>query len=355
MKPSTLYHQAVSSNKIKADSAQELVLQAFDVLYQELLIPRTKSFWPFAKPKAAPKGLYIYGPVGRGKTYLMDLFYSTLTVPKLRQHFYEFMASIHAELRVLQGQANPLEQVVKELAQKVAVICLDEFFVEDIADAMILSALLHGLFKAGVVLVTTSNVIPENLYRNGLQRDRFLPAIKLIQTQMQVLDLNHPTDYRLLHDFKSKNYHFPLSDQTLFLQYHFAVLKGDQPNLDPHFVLNDWGFNAVHRTAKIIWFDFAEVCVKARSSLDYLALTETYTAILLQNIPALLEQDSDAVRRFIALVDTCYDRKIIMILASAVALRDLYQGQRLAFEFARTESRLIEMAGWIERDLILSK
>lgn len=347
MKPSILYDQAVRSQKVKRDPAQERVLLAFDVLSAELLTPRPKSFWPFAKPKAPPKGLYIYGPVGRGKTYLMDLFYNSISVPKLRQHYYEFMTSIHADLKRLQGQADPLQHVVKDLAAKATVICLDEFFVEDIADAMILSTLLQGLFKAGVVLVTTSNVIPHDLYRNGLQRERFLPAIALIETKMQVLDLNHPLDYRLLHDFKSKNYHFPLADQDLFLHYHFAALKGEALNLDPHFVLNDWGFNAIVRTAKVIWFEFAEVCVKARSPLDYLALTETYTAILLQNIPALKEEDSNAARRFIALVDTCYDRRIIMILAAAVPLEELYQGQRLAFEFARTKSRLIEMAGWI--------
>src|ERR1700677_921060 len=285
MKPSLLYQEAVRSHKIKADPAQERVLQACDALYAQLCFPPAKSFWPFAKKKAAPKGLYIYGPVGRGKTYLMDLFYNTLMVPKLRQHFYEFMAAVHVQLKQLQGQANPLHQVVNDLAKKITVLCLDEFFVEDIADAMILSGLLEGLFKAGVVVVTTSNVVPENLYHDGLQRDRFLPAIKLIQTQMQALDLNHPTDYRLIHDFKSKNYHFPLTQQDAFLQYHFAALTKENHLLDTHFVLNDWGFNAIHRTAKIIWFDFAELCVKPRSSLDYLALTETYTAVLLQSVP----------------------------------------------------------------------
>ncbi len=346
MKPSQLYREAVQSQKIEADPAQERVLEVCDVLYTELSTPRPKSIWPFMKEKAV-KGIYIYGAVGRGKTYLMDLLYESLTVPKLRQHFYEFMSSIHVELKLHQGQVNPLHKVVEEFARRVKVLCLDEFFVEDVADAMILSSLLRYMMEFKVILVTTSNVVPKNLYREGLQRDRFLSAIQLIETNMQVLSLEHPTDYRMLHDFKSNNYHSPLDRQMQFLDYHFLRLKGEAPVLDPHFVVNEWGFNAVQRTAKLIWFDFNELCVKARSSLDYLALTETYTAILLQNVPALEDKDSDAVRRLIALVDTCYDRRITLIMAAAVSLHALYQGQRLAFEFERTVSRLIEMAGWV--------
>lgn len=345
MNPTDLYHQQVISKHVEPDANQEAVLKVFDRLYEALQNP-PKVFWPFGK-KQSPDGVYLYGKVGRGKTYLMDLFYETLTIPKVRAHFYEFMAGVHVELKMAEGQVNPLQRVVESLAKKAKILCLDEFFVEDIADAMILAALLDGLFKVGVVVVTTSNVAPKDLYKEGLQRDRFLPSIALIEKNMQVLSLDHPTDYRLIHDFKGKNYHSPLDRQQEFLEFHFNQLQGAHALLEPHFVLNDWGFVAVCRTAKTIWFDFNELCVRPRSSLDYLALSETYNAILLQNVPALGDSDNDAVRRFITLVDTCYDRHVALIVAAAAPLLELYQGKRLEFEFERTKSRLIEMAGWI--------
>ncbi len=346
MKPSHLYDQDIQRHKTEEDPAQRKVLQVLDSLYDTLIVPSKKTIWPFVK-KVETKGIYIYGSVGRGKTYLMDLFFQSLNIPKIRLHFYEFMSEVHVELKMLQGQVNPLNRVVENLAKNARVLCLDEFFVEDIADAMILASLLEGLFRVGMVVVTTSNVNPKDLYKEGLQRDRFFPAIELIQKHTTILDLEHPTDYRLLHDFQGKNYHEPLTHQESFLEFHFLHFKGDDMLLPNHFELEERGWESVHRTEAAIWFDFKELCAKPRAPIDYLALTEIYRAILIQNVPQFSSENEDAARRFISLVDTCYDRHVAVIMSATVPLADLYAGTRLGFEFQRTQSRLTEMAGWV--------
>jgi len=270
-----------------------------------------------------------------------------LTVPKLRLHFYEFMIEVHVELKMLQGVVNPLNHVVEKLAKRAKVFCLDEFFVEDIADAMILASLLDGLIKAGVVIVTTSNVEPKDLYKEGLQRDRFVPAIQLIQQHFEILNLLHPSDYRLLHDFEHTHFHSPLTHQEGFLEFHFRNFQGDDTLESNQFEIKTRSFESVHRSAKAIWFDFSELCEKPRAAADYLALFKLYSVVLIQNVPTLSEQNNEAARRFITLVDTAYDRHIPLILSAEVPLADLYQGKRLAFEFERTKSRLTEMAGWL--------
>lgn len=344
-KPSVLYDHDIKIQKVNEDVSQEQILKSFDSLYLALENPN-KSIWPFTK-KTIPQGIYLYGSVGRGKTYLMDLFYESLSISKLRIHFYAFMANIHMQLKMLQGEVNPLQKIVELFARQTKVLCLDEFFIEDIADAMILASLLDSLFKAEVIVVITSNVAPQNLYKEGLKRDRFLPAIALIEKHMQVLSLDHPTDYRKIHDFKSKNYHFPLTTQHAYLNYHFEHLRSNAPLLDKHFTLNDWAFIACERSTNVVWFDFAELCAKPRSSIDYLDLAKTYNAILLQNVPILDDENGEAARRFITLVDTTYDAHVVLILSANVPLVELYQGKRLSFEFERTQSRLIEMAGWV--------
>ena len=305
MKPSELYNQDIQANRSIADSSQRQVLEVLDKLYEALEAP-SKSLWPFVK-RPELQGVYIYGQVGRGKTYLMDLFFASLTIPKLRLHFYAFMNQIHVELKMLQGQVNPLQKVVEQFARQAKVFCLDEFFVESIADAMILASLLDGLIKAEVVVVTTSNLNPQDLYREGLQRDRFLPAIDLIQKHLQILNLVHPTDYRLLHDVRDSHPHSLPGRYEACLSFH-------------------------------------ELCEEAKGSINYLSLTEKYQRIRIQNIPQLTEDNNDAVRRFITLVDIAYDRHVAIVLEMDRPLTALYQGKRLAFEFERTLSRLTEMA-----------
>jgi len=260
MLPSDYYQRDLQQGLISRNEAQEEILTYLDQLYRQLKPPasrKTKGGWfgalktafqtdikPIeAKPgKAGPKselqGIYLSGNVGRGKTYLMDLLYQSLPVPKLRQHFYEFMTSIHVALKLNQGKVDPLREVVAKLARSVKVLCLDEFLVEDIADAMILSGFLHYLFEFKLILVTTSNVAPEHLYQDGLQRDRFLPAVHLITRHMQVLYLDTGKDYRLLKTLDAKRYYFPLVQAEQFLQAQFRLLNHGQELLLPIVTLN---------------------------------------------------------------------------------------------------------------------
>ena len=366
MRPSESYQKDVLQKVISEDAAQREILSYLDTLYCQLCPThphtknwgsRLKTFFGLEVSKleqtmgalaATPeiKGIYLWGGVGRGKTYLMDLLYKSLSAPKLRQHFYAFMADIHVELKLSQGQADPLKQVARRLAQKVKIICLDEFFVEDIADAMILSGLLHYLFEFKVMLITTSNVAPSNLYLDGLQRDRFLPAINLINTHMQVLHLDTPQDYRLTKSLCDHRYHFPLDDSPLFMEAQFNHLNHGQALLPNTFNLNKRALHAVKRSKSAICFEFMELCATARSSEDYLKLSQAYPAILISNIPELNENLEEATRRFITLVDTTYDQGVLLVLAAAVPLEKLYTGKLLNFEFERVKSRIIEMQSW---------
>ncbi len=343
-KPSECYRNKIKEGEWTQDAAQEQVMQVFDALAQQLEKPHLLS--GFLMNKAAPKGVYLYGPVGRGKTDLMDLFYEAVSVPKQRQHFYAFMNEVHAELKLLQGQPDPLKKVAQALAKRARVFCLDEFFVEDIADAMILAAFLHYLFEVGVVLVTTSNIQPEKLYAEGLKRDRFLPAIELLKKNMQILNLNGKEDYRLQKAWCDERYHALAHDQEAYLQFHFKQFNQNQGLLPLQFELNHHAIVARLRGPKTVWFDFAELCVKPRAAQDYLELTEAYSVVLLGGVPCLKSSDEEAARRLIALVDTFYDRKVLLIIGAAVPLAELYQGERLRFEFERTQSRIIEMSSW---------
>jgi cell division protein ZapE len=313
-------------------------------------------------------GLYLYGPVGRGKTMLMDLFYQQLAVPgKVRLHFHHFMARVHQELRQHQGQADPLLQIAKDWASQYQVLCFDEFFVNDIGDAMLLGTLWRYLFQAGVVLVTTSNAVPEDLYKNGLQRQRFLPAISLLRQYCQVLSLDNQKDYRRLQQASMRYYR--QNATAAELQQQAEQLFGAVSPID-NFQLLGRFFPALWGNRQIIAFDFMALCSGPRSQLDYMQLASQYQAIVVLNVPqfdavpdtAILhgveenyqreEQDiyvsklDNEARRFIALVDECYDRGCLLLLSSAMAITELYQAKQLAFAFARTESRLFEMQQW---------
>ena len=313
-------------------------------------------------------GLYIHGPVGRGKTMLMDLFYQQLTVDsKIRLHFHHFMARVHQELKQHQGEADPLSQIAKDWASKYKILCFDEFFVNDIGDAMLLGTLWHYLFQCGVVLVTTSNAVPEELYKNGLQRQHFLPTIDLLRQHCKVMTLDNGIDYRRLTQSPMR-YYLQGAKETELKQLAEQLFGAVKPL--PGFELLGRSFEALWSNTKIIGFDFMALCSGPRSQLDYMQLASRYQAIAVLNIPqfsavsdtAILHGVEDSyqrehqdiyiskldneARRFIALVDECYDRGCLLLLSSAVAISDLYQAKQLEFAFARCESRLYEMQQW---------
>jgi cell division protein ZapE len=328
------------------DSQQLNAIGALDELWRQLQEKPQPSLWRRLR-QAQPEpvnGLYIWGGVGRGKTWLMDLFYDHLTgIQKQRIHFHRFMQRIHASLNQLENVQNPLAHVAAEWARTCRVLCLDEFFVADIADAMLLSGLLENLFARGITLVTTSNLEPGELYRNGLQRAKFLPAIALLQRRTRVLHLKGATDFRLRFLEQSGIFHWPLDKQAQEnMSYSFQRMTAGC-ELESKLTINDRPFQAVRRGDGIIWFEFAELCEKPRSSADFIEIARAFNTVMLSNMPQLREQDSNAARRFIILVDEFYDRGVKLLLSAQTPVSSLYSGTRLAFEFSRTSSRLTEM------------
>src|SRR5262245_10550717 len=293
------------------------------------------------------KGLYMWGGVGRGKTFLMDLFFDCLPFPdKLRTHFHRFMYRVHRDLTRLAGHANPLVRVADGLASEARVLCFDEFFVSDIGDAMILGELLAHLFDRGVTLVATSNIPPRSLYENGLQRRRFVPAIELLERNTDVMNLDGGTDYRLRLLEQAETYHAPLDDQAeRFLGERFATLVPDLSNVEANIELEIEGRPIRCRRAAddVAWFDFKALCDGPRSQNDYIELARIYHAVLLSGVPVFTVRSEDQARRFISLVDEFYDHDVKLILSAEVPVETLYRGERLVFEFERTRSRLLEM------------
>lgn len=346
------YLQYLKSEKIISDTSQYAAVLEFNRVYLELLAVQSSQkhrFFQLYKPKPI-KGLYLYGGVGRGKTFLMDLFFNALPFPeKIRLHFYRFMQRIHQELKQLEHESDPLKKIAKKLAKEAKVICFDELLVEDIADAMILGGLFEALFREGVTLMTTSNLPPEDLYKEGLQRDRFLPAIEILKKNLKVLCVDSGQDYREKPEKLEKlnlsmtRYFTPLEGEKDWMRSQFEMLSLGEKLESSNFVLCDRVITAIARTDKTIWFDFNILCGEGRGSADYIALAEQYRVILISHVIQLSEGLDDYARRFIALVDEFYDRKIILIISSQVPIHELYQGSRLRFAFERTQSRLIEM------------
>jgi cell division protein ZapE len=297
--------------------------------------------------REAVTGLYMWGGVGRGKTFLMDLFFDALPFPeKLRTHFHRFMQRVHRELTGLSGQSNPLETVADTLAGEARVLCFDEFFVSDIGDAMLLGELLRHLFDRGVALVATSNIPPRSLYENGLQRRRFLPAIEVLERHTELLNLEGGTDYRLRLLEQAEIYHAPLDHRAEeLLAERFAALAPDHSAIEDDIELEIEG-RSIHcrRSADdVAWFDFAALCDGPRSQNDYIELARIYHAVLVSDVPVFDGRHEDQARRFISLVDEFYDHNVKLIVSAAAPVEDLYQGERLGFEFERTRSRLLEM------------
>lgn len=337
-----------------ADASQEETVRHTQQLYERLLPAiKTSSNEGLAKlrhffrrsPENFVLGLYVWGGVGRGKTYLIDNFYSCLPFKqKLRLHFHSFMQYVHSELKILIKRQNPLTVVAKHLAKQVRVICLDEFNVSDITDAMLLSGLLKALFDQHVTLVATSNVAPDDLYKNGLQRERFLPAIALIKQHTKVIHINDGVDYRLQMSKKTKIYYYPLNKETdCHLLEHFKQIASDEGMINAVLEINKRRVQTVRFAEKVVWFDFQALCDIPRAVADYIYLARRFNTVLISNICRMEEGDDDRVLRLIDLIDEFYDHNVKLFLSAQVPPEQLYTGKSKAFQFQRTLSRLEEM------------
>ena len=290
-------------------------------------------------------GLYLWGDVGRGKTFLMDLFFETLPLErKTRIHFHRMMGDVHDRLQAIVDTEDPLDQVAVDIARQVKVLCFDEFFVSDIADAMILGRLLDGLFRRGVTLVATSNSRPADLYRNGLQRERFLPVIDLLETHTQVLELGGDTDYRLRLLQQAGTYLTPADDDAdARLRHYFLEIASGDVVVGRVLDILGRGIRTERCAKGVAWFDFKDICDGPLSQQDYIEIARWYPTVIVSNIPVLTAAQENQARRFVALVDEFYDRKVKLMVSAAAKIETLYTGPKLTFEFQRTTSRLIEM------------
>jgi cell division protein ZapE len=354
--PRQRYENDLKQQGFTTDISQASAVDDFENLYLVLIqrhqyslkSPSRKLIHKlFYAPLPVPKGLYLWGGVGRGKTYLMDNFYESLPFDnKMRVHFHRFMRRVHQELTELKGEINPLTKVAEKIAGETCIICFDEFFVSDIADAMILATLLEQLFARQVCLVTTSNIVPKRLYRDGLQRVRFLPAIDLIEQQCKVINVDGGTDYRLRALEKAPLYCYPLNEQSaadIADIFHRLVPVEGEIKTDVNLEVEGRSIPVIKLSEDIVWFNFASVCEGPRSQNDYIDIACEFHAVIISDVPVMGAANDDAARRFVNLVDEFYDRNVKLAISAAEPLQTLYSGGRLSFEFERTQSRLLEM------------
>jgi len=353
--PQSRYRTDLQSSGFVVDAAQAAAVDKLQALHTALITRhagaktiagRLRQFCLQSRPPLT--GLYLWGGVGRGKTYLMDLFFESLPFEtKMRTHFHRFMRRVHHEMQQLKGQKDPLEVVAKTLSDEAEVICFDEFFVVDITDAMILANLLEALFRRGVVLVATSNIAPEGLYENGLQRVRFLPAIALLRENTEVLNVDSGTDYRLRALEQANLYHLQSASdvqQQLRRCFHELTPEGvEHENYASEIEIEGRVIPAVLIAEDVAWFTFEQLCDGPRSQNDYIELAREFHALIVEAVPQFNADIDDQARRFIYLVDEFYDRNVKLILSAAASPEQLYQSGSLAFEFRRTVSRLLEM------------
>ncbi len=345
----------MKSADLLKDPAQEVAIRHLNDLYLNILsssvffnfsfFVRFLRLFGLAKGKNKFKGLYFWGGVGRGKTMLMDLFVKSLPVDICqRYHFHRFMQRVHQEFIVLSGMKNPVQEVAARLANESSVICFDEFYVSDIGDAMILGELLKELFELGVTLVATSNNEPKDLYPNGLQRSKFLPAIDLLYKHTEVVLLTPGQDFRLRMLVDAKMYHTPSGLNTRKLMHEaFTSLANSEIQTGSRILILGRSIKTIKESAGLVWFDFSDLCEGARSQNDYVEISKIYQSVFLSGLPVLTEQRENAARRFISLIDEFYDRGVKLVIEAEIGIENLYQGQRLRFEFQRTRSRLQEM------------
>lgn len=344
--PRQRYEAELARHGFVRDPAQDRVVGTLDALWSRLVtVPRAGWRRFLGREAPAVKGLYVWGGVGRGKTWLMDCFYDCLPFPdKLRLHFHRFMHEVHAELKRHPDEQDPLLAVARHFRARARVICFDEFFVSDITDAMLLGRLFQHLYSLGVTLVATSNVPPDQLYRDGLQRERFLPAIRELKSHTHVVQLDSGTDYRLRHMQDAKLFYVPSGKQAdAHLDQVFTRLTGHQRAESTPLDINDRPIPAVKHADGVAWFAFEALCEGPRSQEDYIEVARNFHTVLLSGVPKFGPDSENEARRFIALVDEFYDRRVKLAASGAAAPDKLYGGKRLEFEFQRTVSRLTEM------------
>ncbi len=341
------YEHELKVRGYQSDNAQRAAVERLQQCYDEWVAykgQRASVFRRLVKRPPLPRGVYMWGGVGRGKSFLMDSFYSVVPLTrKTRLHFHEFMREVHRELEGLKGRADPLEELAVRIAKRFRLICFDEFHVSDVADAMMLYRLLDPLFRNGVQFVMTSNYAPDTLYPDGLHRDRLLPAIALIKANLDVINVDAGVDYRQRTLSQVQAYHHPLgADADRALRHAFRDLAG-VPDESPILHIEKRELHALRRADGVVWFSFATLCGGPRSQNDYLELASRFHTILLSDVPQMSPRMASEARRFTWLIDVLYDHKVKLIMSAAVEAEQLYPEGAMANEFLRTVSRITEM------------
>jgi cell division protein ZapE len=342
-----LYKQTLAERGYTADPAQ---LRAIDSLerceteWADYKARRSNALIKLISRPPIPRGVYMYGGVGRGKSFLMDCFFNAVPLQrKTRLHFHEFMREVHRELAELHGTANPLQELAKRMARRYRLICFDEFHVADVTDAMILHRLLEALFENRVSIVTTSNFKPDDLYPNGLHRDRILPAIELLKAKLEVVNVDNGSDYRQITLAQVGLYQTPLGDTAEALMTDAFERLKEAKDESPLLHIEHRELRSRRRAGGVVWFDFKELCGGPRSQNDYLELATQFHTVLLSGVPAMSPRMASEARRFTWLVDVLYDRRVKLIVSAEIEPEGLYTEGPLAHEFPRTVSRLREM------------
>lgn len=359
LSPTSRYQQALNDGSHQPDNVQQEAVNRLETIFQALTTPARPApqesglmarFGKLLGKRESPintpvRGLYMWGGVGRGKTWLMDLFYHSLPGErKQRLHFHRFMLRVHEELTALQGQSDPLEIIADRFKAETDVLCFDEFFVSDITDAMLLGGLMKALFARGITLVATSNIPPDELYRNGLQRARFLPAIDAIKQHCDIMNVDAGVDYRLRTLTQAHLWLSPLNEETRQqMDKLWLVLAGTKGEHAPTLEINHRPMQTLAVENQTLAVSFTTLCVDARSQHDYIALSRLFHTVLLSDVPVMTPLMESEARRFIALVDEFYERHVKLVVSAASPLYEIYQGERLKFEFQRCLSRLQEM------------
>jgi len=353
MTPRERYRQELRLRQYSEDPAQLAAVEVLESIYEQMqsaarrkhsVTKRLRSLLLGPQPMSF-RGAYLWGGVGRGKTWLMDTFYECLPFDsRLRMHFHRFMRHLHQELSELKDQRDPLQIVADNFAARTAIICFDEFHVSDITDAMLLGRLLEALFQRGITLVATSNLRPDELYRDGLQRERFLPAIDLLQRHTQVICVDGGVDYRMRYLDQAQVYYCPATAETdIALHNHFDHLAPESGSRNVTVEIEGRRIPVVRRADSVVWFRFPDLCEGPRSAADYIEIARQFQTVMVSHIPQLGAMDNDAALRLITLVDELYDRNVRLLASAAVGPEALYTGDRHGAAFRRTASRLVEM------------